>query len=323
MPCIRTKIRRNFAQLFVAEALNTQEKRQQVQLQEVFLMIFIFALILITIFLFFPLATYILFWYETANTAYKDELARISGGKTVSWILRGVFSSVLSNIVAISSYPLVLIRKLWRPGPGGRTSTPPVILIHGLYHNVSAWICYRWWLKRAGYDRVYAFNYNSFSHDFHQILEKLDQWIMEVSRSFPGEEIIIIGHSLGGLLAKAYAGRNDAFKGPGVKAIITLGTPYGGSKMVVFGIGRLAGSLSCGAPLIRELEEIRTSSGVSCTALYSPVDNMVFPAGSLKGPSGWGEEQTDPVCHVGMLYHGPTFKRVLRRIEAACTNAEA
>ena len=286
-------------------------------------MTFIFALILIIIFLFFPLVTYILFWYETANTTYKDELARISGGKITSWIIRGVFSSVLSNIVATGCYPLVLIRKLWGPGQGDKASSPPVILIHGLYHNVSAWICYRWWLKRAGYDRVYAFNYNSFSRDFHQISDQLEQWIVEISRSFQGEEIIIIGHSLGGLLAKAYAGRNDASRGPGVKAIITLGSPYGGSKMVVLGIGRLVGSLSCDGPLIRELKEIKISSGVSCTALYSPVDNMVLPAGSLRCPSGWGEELTDPVCHVGMLYHGPTFKRVLRRIEAACIRAES
>ncbi|MBW1782234.1 MAG: alpha/beta fold hydrolase [Deltaproteobacteria bacterium] len=283
---------------------------------------FIIGLILITIFLFFPLVTYILFWYETANSAYGDELAEISGGRTFGWILKGILSSVLSSIISIGCYPLGLIRTLWRPGPRPSASTSPVILIHGLYHNASAWICYRWWLKRAGYDRVYAFNYNSLTRDFQEISGQLDQWIMEISHSFPGDEIIMVGHSLGGLLAKAYAGRKEASRGPAVKAIVTLGSPYGGSKLVVLGIGRLARSLAYEGPLIRELNNIHIPSGVVCTALRSPVDNMVLPAGSLKPPSGWRDEWTGPICHVAMLYHGPTFKRVLNLMEPVARSAE-
>jgi len=282
----------------------------------------IFFLILITVFLFFPAATYILFWYETANSAYRDELARISGGRTTSWILRGTFSSVLSHIVAIACYPLGLIRGLWRPGPKtGSASSPPVILIHGLYHNPSAWVRYRGWLRRAGYDRVYAFHYNSRRADFHEIYGQLDEWIMEISRAFPGEAIVMVGHSLGGLLAKAYAGRKDASRGPAVKMILTLGTPFGGSKAVVFGMGRLAKSLACGSPLIQELDGIHNPSSVSCTALRSPVDNMVLPSASLKPPSGWKEELTDPICHVAMLYHGPTIKRVVSRMQTTVDTA--
>ena len=285
-------------------------------------MIVILFLILITVFLFFPLATYILFWYETANSAYKDELARISNGRTGSWILRGFVSSVLSHIVAIGCYPLALVRNLWRPVPGVSVSSPPVILIHGLYHNASAWIRFRGWLRRAGYKRFYAFNYTSLRPDFQEICGQLEQRIMETSRNFPGEGIVLVGHSMGGLLAKAYAARNDVSQGPPVKALITLGTPYGGSKMVVFGIGHLAKSLACGGPLIRELEAKQVSSEVPCIAFHSPVDNMVLPAESLKPPSGWREELTDPVCHVAMLYHGPTIRRVLNQMETAVTAAQ-
>jgi pimeloyl-ACP methyl ester carboxylesterase len=284
---------------------------------------FILFLIVVTVFLFFPLSTYILFWYETANSAYKDELTRISNGRPAGWILRGIVSSVLSHIVAIGCYPLGLVRSLWRPAPGVSASSPPVILIHGLYHNASAWIRFRGSLRRAGYERFYAFDYNSFRPDFQQISRQLEQWITDISRNFPEEGIILVGHSMGGLLARAYAARDDLSQGPPVKGLVTLGTPYGGSKAVVFGIGHLAKSLACGSPLIQQLEEKQIPSEIPCIAFHSPVDNLVLPAESLKPPSGCREELTDPVCHVAMLYHGPTIRRVVEQMKTAVVPPEA
>jgi len=136
--------------------------------------------------------------------------------------------------------------------------------------------------------------------------------MVETARSFPGEGVLMIGHSLGGLLAKAYAGRKDVDQGPAIRAVVTLGSPHKGSRMVVFGIGKLAKSLTFGSNLIHELEQIKTPSEVECTAIYSPVDNMVLPAESLKAPPGWKEKMTGPICHVSMLYHWPTFKQVLK-----------
>ena len=278
-------------------------------------MVSIIIAVLIVLFFFFPLMTYIIFWYDTGNSPYRDELAEESGGRTTIWILKGLLSSILSHIIIISSCPLAFVKRLWRPDPSDTTSSSPVILIHGIYHNASAWIFYRWWLRRAGYQRVYLFNYNSLKSTFWEISGQLDRWMVETARSFPGEAVLMVGHSLGGLLAKAYAGRKDGGQGPMVRAVVTLGSPHKGSRMTVFGIGRLAKSLAFGSPLIRELEEIRIPSEVDCTAINSPVDNMVLPAESLKAPSGWNDVRTKPICHVSMLYHGPTFKQVLKCLE--------
>lgn len=279
----------------------------------------IFFALLIIVFFFFPLVTYIVFWYDTANSSYLEELARESDGRATNWVLKGLFSSILSQIIVLCSYPLVFVKRLWHPGSGDSTTSPPVILIHGLYHNASAWVFYRWWLRRAGYRRVYAFNYKSLKYGFWEVYQQLDEWMLEIGGSFRGEEIVMVGHSIGGLLAKAYAGRKNGTQGPKVRAVVTLGAPNRGTRMAVFGMGRLAKSLAYGTSLIRELEGIKIPSSVSYTALYSPVDNMVLPAESLKAPAGCKQEKTAPVCHVSMLYHGPTFKGVLSRIRAVNT----
>jgi len=66
----------------------------------------IFIAVLFAVFFFFPLMTYIIFWYDTGNSAYRDELANESGGRTASWILKGFLSCILSHIIIISSCPL-------------------------------------------------------------------------------------------------------------------------------------------------------------------------------------------------------------------------
>jgi triacylglycerol esterase/lipase EstA (alpha/beta hydrolase family) len=286
-------------------------------------MVSIFIAILIAVFFFFPLMTYIIFWYDTGNSPYRDELAEESGGRTTIWILKGLMSSILSHIIIFSSCPLAFVKRFWQPASGDSPSSPPVILIHGLYHNASAWIFYKWWLRRAGYQRVYLFNYNSLKSTFWEISSQFDKWMAETALSFPGEAVLMVGHSLGGLLAKAYAGKKGEGQRPAVRVIVTLGSPHKGSRMVVFGMGRLAKSLTFGSTLIRELEEIRIPSGVSCTAIYSPVDNMVLPAESLKAPPDWNEERTVPICHVSMLYHWATFKQVLKCLKFTPLNAKS
>ena len=270
------------------------------------------AIILVVFFL-FPLLTYAIYWYEAGNSPYKDELAIESGQKTALWILRGFFSCMLSQLLVILFYPLVFVKKLWHPEPETKAVLPPVILIHGLYHNASAWIFYRWWLKHSGFPNVYAFNYNSWTTTFWEIFHQLDSWVSQISASFPEGPILLVGHSLGGLLAKAYAGK-DGPSGSKVTGVITLGSPHKGSKLAVFGMGRLAQSLGYNSYLMQGLEEIKMPPEIFCVSLYSPVDNMVLPIESLKAPPGWREERTHPICHISMLYHRPTFQRVLRHL---------
>lgn len=277
----------------------------------------IILVILIAVFLLMPLVAYLIFWYEAANSPYGRTLEQESNGKQFLWMLRGLLSSICSNMVVVCLFPLGFIKKLWRPGPNDPKEGPPVVLIHGLYHNASAWAFYRWRLRCKGYGRIYAFTYSSWNSTFWDIYGKLETWMARVERDCPGEDIVMVGHSMGGLLAKTYAAKRDASQSSGIRRVITIGSPYKGSKMVVFGLGLLADSLRYQGPLIRELENFEPSSGLPCVAFYSPVDNMVLPPESLMPPSGWKRERTAPLGHMGALYHGPTFKRVLFYIEEA------
>ena len=287
--------------------------------------------VLIVVFLLISVFTYLIFWYEAANSSYGMTLDQQSDGKPFLWLLRGTLSSICSNVVVVCLFPLGFVKNLWMPGPTGVPvgvkvdakpdtkidTTVVVVFIHGIYHNASAWAYYRWRLKRKGYSRIHAFSYNSWNTTFWGIYGKFESWMKQVERDCPGKELVMVGHSLGGLLAKTYAHKRDESRSSVIRRVITLGSPFKGSKMAVLGFGALAGSLRYQGPLVRELEKYQPSTELPCVAFYSPVDNMVLPTESMIPPAGWKQEQTVPMGHVAALYHGPTFKRVLSYIEEA------
>jgi triacylglycerol lipase len=271
--------------------------------------------VLMTVFLILPVFTYLIFWYETANGAYGPTLYRESRGKPYGWLLKGIFSSICTNAVVICLYPLGFFKNRSAPDNENKGKGPLIVLIHGVYHNNSAWIYYKWRLRKKGYGRIYTFGYSSRGGNFWEIYEKLSLWMKRFEREAQGQEIVLLGHSLGGLLAKTYAAKQGESARFTIQRVMTIGSPFRGSKMVVFSFGALAKSLQYQGPLVRELEKLIPVTKLPCVAFYSPVDNMVLPAESMLPPPEWKKEQTAPLCHTAALYDGPNFNRVLSYIE--------
>lgn len=277
-------------------------------------------LILLALILFFntlfnlALLTYAFFWYETANSDYRTELDEMSKGKTGRWIFKGILSSFFSLMLVVFFYPLRFRKKLWHPQGDPDSILPPVVLVHGLYHNASAWVFYRRWLKRAGYTNIYAVDYGSLRPSFEEALGKLGALIGEVMEQFPGQQIVLVGHSLGGLLCRAYA--NDAENVSKVSAVITLGSPHQGTKLAALGLGRLARSLIYRGALIEEIEQSAANSAIPGLAIFSPIDNMIHPNVALKAnQAGWTYQQSRPISHTAMLYHRHTAHLLLDYLE--------
>lgn len=271
-------------------------------------------LVLLVLPLFFSCLTYAFFWYETANSAYLQQLEKLSGGRIKRWIARGILTSAASMIFTVLLYPFGFLKGWLRPPGNPDPASPPVILVHGLYHNASAWVLYRMWLKRAGFRNIYAMNYNSLRCTFPQAVEQLSASIEEVARLHPGRRIVLIGHSLGGLLSRFCVEREN--QAERTVAVITLGTPHHGSKLAVLGPGRLAGNIVYQGALFREIDQDAPPCDVPGLSLYSAVDNMVLPNDALEiDCPGWTQELISPISHVSMLFHRATAMRVIEFIK--------
>ncbi|MCK8602306.1 esterase/lipase family protein [Desulfoferrobacter suflitae] len=257
----------------------------------------------------FALLTYAFFWYETFNGPHLDRLRQRSQNRVAGWILRGIVTSFVSQNLTVLCYPLRFWRKLWEPHPDTSCPHPPIILIHGLFHNVSAWILYRYVLRRNGFRNIYAFGYGSLNTSFQEILNKLDRKVQAVGRVFPGQRLVLIGHSLGGLLVRAYA--EDPHNTHRIAAAVTLGAPHQGSKLAALGSLKLARSLCYRGKLLAALEPEDEPPDIPRLAVYSPIDNMVLPNESCQvAHAGWTHQECQPLSHLAMLYHVPLVRLV-------------
>ena len=90
------------------------------------------------------------------------------------------------------------------------------------------------------------------------------------------ERIHVIGHSMGGLIARYYVQRLDGDER--VHTLVTLGTPHGGSAVARWVPHALARQLRPGSDLLAELDAPAPDCRTRFVTVWSDQDQMILPA---------------------------------------------
>lgn len=256
--------------------------------------------------LFIAVSTYLLYWYEHEPRIETLFPSRKDARKAVR---RGIFSALCSQLFCFTIYLGGTALQYWRkkaPKAPARAEAP-VIMVHGLFHNSTAWVLFRHWFKKAGIRNCATFFYSS-RNDFDTISRELDSYLTMVLDKYPDSKPVLIGHSLGGLLLRNWLASSK--RATEVSGLITLGTPMLGSKLATFSATHLGQQLAYHGALIQQIEALENKQKtppVPCFALYSPVDNMVLPQESVATPpEGWNLIKTTAVSHLAMLNNKAT-----------------
>ncbi|MEU4929407.1 alpha/beta fold hydrolase [Streptomyces yokosukanensis] len=152
-------------------------------------------------------------------------------------------------------YPTGLTQERF-PAPPARDGTaqlpvrsgPPVVLLHGFIDNRSVFVLLRRNLAQHGGQRVVSLNYSPLTCDIRAAAELLGRHIEEICERTGSDRVDIVGHSLGGLIARYYAQRLGGDLR--VRTLVTLGTPHSGTS---------AAPLADAHPIVRQM---RPGSGV-------------------------------------------------------------
>ena len=101
--------------------------------------------------------------------------------------------------------------------------------MHGIIDNHSIFTLLERALRRRGFRTVSSYDYGLLTRDIPSAAELLGEAIEKLAANTGYERIHVIGHSLGGLIARYYVQRlgGDAR----VHTLVTLGTPHHGTRL--------------------------------------------------------------------------------------------
>jgi len=250
---------------------------------------------------------YAFFYYESVSCGH---LARVRErfGCPVRIMARAWARGVFWIAVSLACSVLYYFRLLRPSGWKRRAAGTPIIMVHGLYHNETAWLAFMRRFRAAGYRNLQPFSYDSWRGDPEELVSLLALRIENAWRE-TGRPTALVGHSLGGLLIRGCL-RRPELQGK-IAVVATLGAPVEGSKLAALGPGSLAGKILYKSAVIEALSGAQAFE-VPALALVSDLDDMVLPADSLFAGrhSGWRVESAPPVNHVTMLYDAGCFRSV-------------
>jgi pimeloyl-ACP methyl ester carboxylesterase len=152
----------------------------------------------------------------------------------------------------------------------------PVLLVHGYLHNGAAWLYHRKALQKAGFRSIYTLNLGSPLHSIEEYSEVVRKKVMQIESETGRSDLILIGHSMGGLVCSYYA-TQIAAEGT-VTHLITLGSPLDGTRTASLGFGECAHQMLYKSPFTERLQgEIINRPQIRWLHVASRADLIIWP----------------------------------------------
>ncbi|QRX93857.1 esterase/lipase family protein [Streptomyces noursei] len=167
-------------------------------------------------------------------------------------------------------------------GPPTRLPTegrahPPVLLLHGFVDNRSVFVLLRRSLYRHGWRHVEALNYSPLTCDLRRAAELLGRHVEEVCARTGHRRVDLVGHSLGGLIARYYVQRCGGDER--VRTLITLGTPHAGTRVApLMSAHPIVRQMRPDSAVIAELALPAPRCRTRFVAFWSEEDQVMVPA---------------------------------------------
>ncbi|WP_151446919.1 alpha/beta fold hydrolase [Lacisediminimonas profundi] len=165
----------------------------------------------------------------------------------------------------------------------------PVLLIHGYGCNSGYWHAMSRVLVHARITH-YAVDLEPVFSDIDGFVPQVHEAVQRVCRETGAAQIILLAHSMGGLVARAYLRDHGSEH---IRKVITLGTPHQGTGLANFGLGpnsrqmRWTGRADKGqaSQWLQRLEAREDKQRRSLfVSIYSHHDNIVSPQQSSRLP---------------------------------------
>ncbi|MEV6382983.1 alpha/beta fold hydrolase [Streptomyces sp. NPDC051773] len=156
---------------------------------------------------------------------------------------------------------------------------PPVVLLHGFIDNRSVFVLLRRSLAQHGGRHLESLNYSPLTCDIRAAADLLGRHIEDLCERTGQERVDVVGHSLGGLIARYYVQRLGGDHR--VRTLVTLGTPHGGTRAVPLADAHpIVRQMRPDSEVMQELREPAPGCRTHFVAFWSDFDHVMTPPGS-------------------------------------------
>ena len=211
---------------------------------------------------------------------------------------------------------MILYRGLVRDPAPARVDVP-VLLLHGVLCNAGVWSRMRSDLTRRGVAGIYSLSYGPPLASIEDFADQLEQKIDAVLAATSATSTMVVAHSMGGLVVRAYIRRYGTGKLAGV---LTIGAPHHGSMHAWLMIGTSLAQLRPGNAWLAALNRERLDPALRFVSLWSWHDSMVAPQTSSELP-GAVDVAMIGVGHNALLGDAEVFDRAHAEIVAVRTES--
>ena len=197
------------------------------------------------------------------------------------------------------------------PDDGSR----PVVFVHGLAGSRGHFLPMRTWFRLVGRSRTYALGLKGGSLE--AMAEELRDCVAKVTSANelgPDAPIDIVGHSMGGLVARLAL--EDPSLARRVGTLVTLGCPHGGTQAARFAGTDLCRELRPGSPVLRRLEtQVPWHGPTRLVCLWSRMDPLMQPA-TTATVDGARNREIDGFSHLDWLLKRRSWQTIWQELEA-------
>ena len=267
------------------------------------------------------LIVYAIRWFEFSNSneykeKYKDKTIfsdfQKEGYKAlVGFVLEYIYV-IVHLVLIVVDYITSLFQSITPKISSPQDTQNPIILVHGYMMRGLVMYPIKRRLNKDGYKNVYLFTYSPPWLNIDDFSLQLKDKIEFVKKERGVEKVDLICHSMGGLVALNYINKHDGVKN--IDRLIALGTPFGGSKLWSFSIGKCGKEMRPGSEFLKKIS--MPQAGIRATAIYTTFDEMVIPYEYSK--LEWADNiEMNYIGHVGLLFDSKAYKIIREALKTS------
>jgi triacylglycerol esterase/lipase EstA (alpha/beta hydrolase family) len=250
---------------------------------------------------------FVLAWFALAHVwrAERPDDTRLTSRERARLFV-AEFLTVAGNAPRMIAYRLLL------PDPPPAKSDVPILLVHGVLCNAGVWHPFARWLRARGMGPVYAISYGPPLASIEVFAQQVAQKIDAILAATGARRVMVIAHSMGGLVMRAYL---RDFGGAKIARLITLGTPHEGSMHAWLAMGVCLAQMRPGNAWLAALGP-PPADAPPIVSLWSWHDSMIAPQTSSRIDFGENVELAG-VAHNALLRDPAVFERLLGQVRIA------